>query len=120
MRQLQIIVAAGLVVAVVGVLLGAWWVPFLVGAAFGITIQRARWAVPLGAASGLLAWLVPLAIEQVRYGLGSSASALAAIMGFGREGIVPVILTLLVGTLLGLCGAWLAGGARLLISPARR
>ena len=108
-------IAAGVVVAVAGVLLGAWWSPFVVGIALGIAFDRARWAVPAGAACGFLAWLVPLAGVQVRYGAGGSAQALAAIMGFDHQAAIPVVLTLLAGTLLGLTGAWLASAIRLLI-----
>jgi len=41
-------------------------------------------------------------------------------MGFGRDGLLPVILTLVVGALLGLTGAWLAGAARAVARPAAR
>lgn len=119
MRTLLIVVA-GLIVALAGVMLGAWWAPFLVGAAFGLSVPRLRLALPLGTACGLVAWLLPLALQQVRYGIGASADALAAIMGFGHAGAVPVVLSLLVGALLGLSGAWLAGAARLLVRPAAR
>jgi hypothetical protein len=57
---------------------------------------------------------VPLAVAPVRYGLGPSATSLAAIMGFGHAGAVPVILTVVVGSLLGLTGAWLGGAVRAL------
>jgi hypothetical protein len=33
-------------------------------------------------------------------------------MGFGRQGLIPIVLTLLVGALLGLTGAWLATAVR--------
>jgi hypothetical protein len=66
----------------------------------------------------LIAWLVPLATVQWRYGLGPAAASLAAIMGFGHQGILPVFLTLLVGTLLGLTGAWLGSAGRTLLQPA--
>jgi hypothetical protein len=33
-------------------------------------------------------------------------------MGFDHQAAVPVVLTLLVGTLLGLTGAWLASAIR--------
>jgi hypothetical protein len=39
-------------------------------------------------------------------------------MGFGHNGLIPIILTILVGTLLGLTGAWLAT-ALLQVSPLR-
>ncbi|HUY72945.1 MAG TPA: hypothetical protein VMW11_00370 [Candidatus Dormibacteraeota bacterium] len=91
---------------------GAWWAPFVAGVAIGAAGGRARVAIPLGAAVGLLAWSAPLVFDQVRYGLGPAASSLAAIMGFGHQGAIPLVLTLLVGTLLGLTGAWLGSVAR--------
>jgi hypothetical protein len=41
-----------------------------------------------------------------------ASSSLAAIMGFGHQGAVPLALTLLVGLLLGLTGAWVGSAAR--------
>jgi len=102
-------------VALTGVLFGAWWAPFAVTLPLGAVIGRARFAVPAGAAIGLLSWLVPLAGAHARYGLGPTAGSLAAIMGFGHAGAVPVVLTLLVGTLLGLTGAWLGSAMRMLV-----
>ena len=102
------------------VLLGMWWAPFPVGLAIGIVTGRARIAMPAGAGIGLLAWLLPLAATQERYGLGRTATSLAAIMGFDHLPAVPVILTLLVGALLGLTGAWLGSAAREVVAPAAR
>jgi hypothetical protein len=110
-----VLVATGFIVALVGVLLGVWWMPFLVGAAIGLVIRRPLAAIPLGALSGLVSWLVPLAGLQVRYGLGPTAASLAAIMGFDHQGALPVALTLLFGTLLGLTGAWLAHVGQMLM-----
>jgi len=94
------------------VLLGVWWAPFAVGVITGAVVGRARIAIPAGAAVGLLSWLVPLAVAHGRYGLGPTASALAAIMGFDHQPLVPIVLTLAVGTLLGVTGAWLGSAAR--------
>lgn len=111
-----VFVATAILVALAVVLLGVWWAPFVAGAAIGAVVARQRYAVPLGALCGLVAWLLPLGALQVRYGLGPAASSLGAIMGF-KQGAVPVILTLVVGTLLGLTGAWLAGAVRVLLRP---
>ena len=94
------------------VLLGVWWAPFAVGVITGAVVGRARIAIPAGAAVGLLSWLVPLAVAHGRYGLGPTASALAAIMGFDHQQVVPIVLTLVVGTLLGLTGAWVGSASR--------
>lgn len=102
----------GLILATAGVFLGAWWAPFPVGVALGMVQGRGRTAIPLGALIGLLAWVLPLARLDVTYGIGPSAASIAGIMGFGRQGPIPIVLTLLVGALLGLTGAWLATAAR--------
>lgn len=118
--RLAVVALTGVIVALLGVLLGAWWTPFFVGAAFGLIVVRPVVAIPFGAAGGLLSWLLPLAGEQLRYGLGPATLSLAEIMGFGRQGALPVILTLLVGTLLGLTGAWLAIAVRMVVRPQPR
>jgi len=99
-------------VALAGVLLGLWWAPFAAGLALGAADPRARVTVPVGAGIGLVGWAVPLAVAHGRYGLGPAARSLAAIMGFDHQAAVPVVLTLVVGTLLGVTGAWLASAAR--------
>jgi hypothetical protein len=113
--RLYVAMLLAALVALSGVLLGAWWAPFPIGLALGAVVPRARIAVLAGAAAGLLAWLVPLAVAHERYNLGPTAQSLAAIMGFAHKAAVPVVLTLLVGTLLGVTGAWLAGAARSLV-----
>lgn len=109
-----VFVATVFLVALAVVLLGVWWAPFVAGAAIGVVVARQRLAIPLGGLCGLVAWLLPLGALHVRYGLGPTASSLAAIMGF-KQAALPVILTLVVGALLGLTGAWLAGASRMLV-----
>lgn len=108
-----VIVALGAAAfGLMGVLLGAWWAPFVGGIAAGVFIPRGRWAVLAGAVAGLIAWAVPLEYAQLQYGLARTALSLAAIMGFTGAATIPVVLTLLVGTLLGFCGAWFGSVAR--------
>jgi hypothetical protein len=108
---------SGLVVALGGVLLGAWWAPFAAGIAFGIVEPRARFAVPGGALIGLAGWGLPLGYAEVRFGLGPTAQSLATIMGFGHQSAIPLALTAATGLLLGLTGAWLGSAARSLVAP---
>jgi hypothetical protein len=110
----------GLIVSVGGMLVGAWWVPFTVGVVIGLAERRARFAIPAGGTIGFVAWALPLSAEHLRFGLGPSADSLAAIMGFTGQPAVPVILTCLVGLLLGMTGAWLASAAVRLVAPATR
>ncbi len=119
MRRLGAVVLFPLL-ATAGVMLGAWWAPFAFGFAFGIIVPRARFAIPVGALIGLVGWLIPLVSLESRFGLGSTAGSLAAIMGFGHQSAIPVILTLVVGLLLGLTGAWLGSAGRTMVpSPPR-
>jgi hypothetical protein len=106
------------ILATVGVMLGLWWAPFVFGLVFGVIQPRARIAIPIGALIGLLAWAIPLAGAQSRYGIDSTAESLAAIMGFGRQEAIPITLTLVVGLLLGLTGTWVGSAARSLLQPA--
>jgi hypothetical protein len=107
-----------LIVSLAGVLAGAWWAPFVASLAIGFVQPRARFAVPAGAIVGLVSWALPLGALQFRYGAGSAAESLAAIMGFGHQGAIPVVLTCVVGLLLGLTGAWLGSAARSSLSHA--
>lgn len=94
------------------VLLGAWWAPFTVGLVIGFILPRARLVIAAGALTGLLAWSLPLAAGQLRYGLGPATQSLAAMMGFASAPAIPVVLTCVVGLLLGLTGAWLGSAVR--------
>ncbi len=113
-----LLLAALLVLA--GVLLGLWWSPFVIGVVLGALDSRARVTVPAAAATGLIGWAIPLVVIHARYGLGPTTESLAAIMGFGHQGVLPVVLTLLVGTLLGASGAWLGSAARGLVASRAR
>ena len=119
MKSLAVLIV-GTVLSVVGVMVGAWWAPFVVGIGIGIACARARVAVPIGAFSGFLAGALLLGADQILYGLGSTASSLASILGFGHQSAIPVILACLVGSLLGLTGAWLGSAGRSLLSPRAR
>jgi hypothetical protein len=114
----KFVVVAAVALAALGVDFGIWWAPFLAGAVIGIAYPRSRVAVPAGAGIGLLMWGYPLAVIHYKVGLGPTAQSLAAIMGFGHQWVIPVVLTCVVGLLLGLCGAWLGSAGRTLLQPA--
>jgi len=119
MRSAALVLAAFLV-GLAGMLFGYWWATFIAGALIGLVARRGRAAVPTGALAGAVAWLLPLIAIQARFGIGPTAGSLAAIMGFGHQGILPILLTVVVGALLGLTGAWLASALQLLLRPAPR
>jgi len=108
----------GVAISLAGLDFGAWWLTFVAGLLLGAFIGRARVAIPAGALAGLAAWGIGLAILQVYFGLGPAARSLAAIMGFSGQPAIPLVLTCVVGLLLGLTGAWLASAVRGLLVPA--
>jgi hypothetical protein len=110
----------GVAISLAGLEFGAWWLTFGAGIVIGVFIGQGRVAVPAGALAGLVSWGLGLAILQVYFGLGPAARSLAAIMGFTGQPAIPLVLTCLVGLLLGLTGAWLASALRGLLVPATR
>ena len=110
----------GVAISLAGLEFGAWWLTFGAGIVIGVFIGQGRAAIPAGALAGLVSWGFGLAILQVYFGLGPSARSLAAIMGFTGQPAIPLILTCVVGLLLGLTGAWLASSLRGLLVPASR
>jgi hypothetical protein len=113
MRRLAAVLLA-ILVSIAAVWLGVWWAPFVIAAVIGIVWRRARVAIPIGVILGLAAWSVPLASAHLEFGLRPTAESLAAIMGFTQPAI-PVALTIVVGVLLGVSGAWLGSAARSLV-----
>ena len=110
----------GVAISLTGFLFGAWWLTFAAGLVIGTFIGQGRVAIPAGSLAGLVAWGFGLAILQVYFGLGAAAKSLAAIMGFTGQPAIPLVLSCVVGLLLGLTGAWLASALRGLLVPATR
>jgi hypothetical protein len=110
LRRLAAVLLA-ILISIAAVLLGVWWAPFAIAMVVGIMQRRARIAVPAGAVLGLAGWAVPLASAHLQFGLRPTAESLAAIMGFSQP-LIPVVLTCVVGLLLGISGAWLGSAVR--------
>ncbi len=110
----------GLLVALYGGLFGPWWLTFVGAVVIGAVMPRARTATIAGALIGLLGWATPLETIQSRYGLAPTANALAAMMGANGAAVIPIALTVIVGVLLGLTGAWLGAAVRGVVIGRRR
>jgi hypothetical protein len=110
--RFRYVLVAGAAVSLAGVMLGQWWLTFVVGLAIGGVMSRARWAITAATVAGLFAWTLPLVIDQQQFGLGPTMTSLAAIMGVNGAALVPLFLTVIVGALLGLSGAWTGSALR--------
>ncbi len=110
----------GVAVVWIANLAGLWWVTSLAGLAIGLVVQRGRVAFGLAALAGLLGWAAPLAIASVGLPIGQAASVVAGIMGFGTaNGYLVVAVTVLLGLLLCLSGAWVGVALRRLLPSPR-
>ena len=115
-RRMRLAIAAvGALVMLASVPLGLWWLTFPGAVAVGASVTRARTAIGTGALLGFIAWALPLQSIQLQYGLQPAADALAAIMGYKGAALIPIVLTVLVGTLLGASGAWLGSSGRTVV-----
>jgi hypothetical protein len=103
---LAALLAAGTIVALT-LLAGDWWVAAPAGFILGI-LTRGLLAPVLAGAAGLLGWGIPLAAMAMQAPVGRAAVAIGAILGAPDplRGAVAVVLTLLIGALLGLAGSW--------------
>jgi hypothetical protein len=97
-------------VAVVAVMAqaGAWFVPFIAGAAAGVASLRWRRMVLLAVAAAVVGWAIPLWVLALR-GLpaGATARAIASLAGLPPYAAVTIVATLLLAALQALAGAWL-------------
>jgi len=101
---------------------GLLWLALAVGAAVAAALaQLGLWPSPLvlGAAWGLLGYGAPLAIAALWLPLGRTADMVAAIMGFGAQGAIVWVISLLFAALMGLAGGWLGHTARQLLGRAQ-
>lgn len=96
---------------------GAWWVPWPVALLWALTMPTALWQYVGGLGLALAGYALPLFVTGVRYPLGRTANLVAAMMGFGRHGLIVWGLTALLALLLGLSGAWVGHALRNLKRP---
>ncbi len=104
--------------AAVGVGLGYWWLAPLAGLALGAILPWSRLGLATGALVGLMAWGAPLWWLAAHAPVGRTAEVVAAIIGLAGLGATgPIAITLLLGVLLCLSGAWVGAAARKLVAP---
>ena len=111
-RLIVLVVAAA--ASAVGAYLGAWWVPFLAGAAVGIgqaaTRQRVgRGSVLPAVVGAVVGWLLPVWVLALRgQPAGATARAVAGLAGLPPYAGVTVAVLALLAALQVWVGAWLA------------
>ena len=107
-RRLAVFAVVTVLVAVTAAA-GLWFVPFVAGVAAGMASLRRPRVVPAATLGAVAGWALPLWILALR-GLpaGATARAIAAFAGIPPYAAVAIVVTLLLGALQTLVGAWLA------------
>lgn len=86
---------------------GLWYVAFVVGAANGAVMDKTKNAFISTWLATVLGWALPLVWQSLFYPIGATAASVAGMMGFGHQGVLVVIVTILLPFLLGTTGIWL-------------
>jgi hypothetical protein len=109
----------GAAVICLGGALGVWWTALAYGLVIGVLLGRAPRALPAGTVAGILGWGLPLLWLARTAPVGAMAGVLSRVLGLGAAGgAASIALTLAVGGLLGLSGAWLGSALRRLTGPS--
>lgn len=91
---------------------GLWWVTALVGVAIGLGLRGTLRIVALASVAAVAGWGLALLWQSVGADIGGAAATVALIMGFGRSGVIVILLALIFACLLALAGAWLGAALR--------
>lgn len=86
--------------------LGFWLAPLLVALAWSLAVRSTRWQYIGGLLVAAAGYGLALIIAAAYAPLGRGANVVAAIMGFGHNGLIVWGFTFLLALLLGLAGAW--------------
>lgn len=97
----------GLALTWLGVQSGWWWLTPIAGLLIGLLLRPARLALLVALVAGMLGWGLPLAILAFTQPVGPLAAAVESVVGLPSSGgAVIIILTVALGGVLCVVGAW--------------
>jgi hypothetical protein len=104
---------SGLVLTWLSGLVGWWWVTPMVGVLIGLLLRPAWLVVLVSLAVGGLGWGLPLALLAFTAPVGRLAAAVEIVMTLpATGGTIIILLTVVLGGVLSLVGAWVGIAAR--------
>jgi hypothetical protein len=96
---------------------GLWWVTFILGLLVGLLL-RGMDAFGAAVLIGGLGWGLPLLLQALHAPVGQVAATVAILVGLGSAGgPLVILLTILLGVLLCVVGAWLGTGLAFFRKP---
>lgn len=97
----------------IGSPLGWWWLATCVGLALGILLRPAWLALVTAFVVSGLGWGLPLVRLAVSAPVGRVALAIESVIGLTSSGgVVIILITILLGCLLGILGTWVGIAAK--------
>ncbi len=96
---------------------GLWWATFILGLLVGLLLRGMN-AFGAAALIGGLGWGLPLLLQALHAPVGQVAATVAILVGLGSSGgPLVILLTILLGVLLCVVGAWLGIGLAFFRKP---
>ncbi len=122
MRKLGFAIAigiTGLALTWLGVQSGWWWLTPIAGLIIGLLLRPARLAILVALLAGGLGWGLPLAILAFSAPVGPIAAAVESVIGLtATGGVFIIVLTVALGCVLCVVGAWVGIAGRKLPETA--
>jgi hypothetical protein len=113
---LPLTVFGGATVAVwISGLYGVWWLTTVAGVIVGLFPLGSRRCLAVAAGAGATGWALALLWLALGEDVRGAASVIAGIMGFGRHGVIVIVLVLILAALFAVIGAWIGIAARRLL-----
>ncbi|SRR5579885_3573184 len=92
---------------------GLWWISLFMGLFTTAFIRETRIALLIVLCVGSLSWGLPLAVLALHTPVGKSAMAVEGVIGLSSTGGMLIIgLTIALGCVLSLLGAWVGSALR--------
>ncbi len=105
--------STGLALTWLGVQSGWWWLTPIAGLLIGLLLRPARLAILIARVVGAVGWGLPLAILAFSSPLGQIAAAVESVIGLTSSGgAVIIVLTVVLGGVLSVVGAWVGIAGR--------
>lgn len=115
---LVVLLAVGIALVWGGTALGLWLAPLVVSLAWALWVPSTARQYLGALIISLGGYAVPLIAASLRLPLGRTSNIVAAIMGFGHQGVVVWAFTGLLAIMMALAGAWLGHAVRGIARPA--
>ncbi len=104
--MLMLGILIGILVVWAGETRGIWISPLVATFLWAVWAKRTAWQYAGAAVIAVVGYAIPLAVAARSFPVGKAADTVAAIMGFGHQGIIVWAFTFLLAMMQAAAGAW--------------